>query len=163
MLFKLKPGVGNHAETDPKTGEITVYHANEGKIIESQHNLVQLFPDKFERVNIGGVTEQEKEEVQKAAEKGAKDILPKQESNEEEIEDTEEKEEEKGEIVPIGKDVTEEKFPEAKEQDFKVFYSKEDRGYFVTEFEDISTALNDEPLKKREVNPFIESYLAEKE
>jgi len=162
MLFKLKPGVGNHAETDPKTGETKIYNAKDGEIIESQHNLCQLFPDKFESVTVGGAP-LEKIEVQKAAEKGAKDILPKQESNEEETEEIEEKEEEKGEIVLLGKDVTEERFPEAKEQDFKVFHSKEYKGYFVTGFENIATSLNKDPLKKKEVIPFIEKYLAEKE
>jgi hypothetical protein len=153
MLFKLKPGVGNHSEKDPKTGKVTIYHSKDGEIIDSDKNLCQIFPDKFEQVNVGGVVVQDvntpkkaKTPVQKAAEKGAKDIAPPKET------------EKKKTAKSLGRDITEKNFPEVGEQDFKVFYTPR-KGYFVTENEDISVAINDTPLKKDEVTAFVENYL----
>jgi len=166
MRFKLKSKVGNHTETDPKTGNLVIY--TPGDVVESESDLVARFPDKFERVTVGNekaavvqsteTPEAEKTPVQKAAEEGAKDIQPEEPA--EELKE-EPKEESKKKVLkkknPLGKDVTE-KFPSAEEQELKVFYKK-GKGYSITEAGDTSIALNEKPLKKSQIAKFVEEYL----
>lgn len=174
MRFKLKQGVGNHTETDPKTGRPVTYKSGDGQIIESDSDLVARFPEKFERVVVGGeavvqdpsTPEEEKTPVQEAAEEGAKDVMPPEEPEVEEPEaeepDEDEADEPEGKPVPKGaKDVTD-KFPRAEEEELKVFYKK-GKGFFVTEEEETSIALNEKRLKKAQVEEFIDDYLDDEE
>ncbi len=161
MFFKLKSRVGNHAQKGPD-GKVVIYYAKDGNIIESNTDLSEKHPTKFERVDVPGSvkadTKKKKSDVQKAAKKGAKDIAPKKEKEEEDLKEEEEEEEEK-EQIPLGKNVTK-SYKMAKDQDLKVFY-KRYKGRFVTEAEDVFTAVNKKPLKKAEVNKFIEKWLKE--
>ena len=150
MYFKLKRKAGNHSQKD-KNGKAVVYVAKDGNVIESENDLIKMFPGKFELVEVVTApvevvksAENKKSDVQKIVEKVAKDISA-----------PVKKEEKKAE--PIGKDVTE-KHPLAEEQDFKVFYVK-GKGYFVTEADDDSVALNKKGIKKEKVEAFIKKYL----
>ena len=169
MYFKMKDGVGSHSEKDSKTGLPVVYKS--GDIVKSDSDLAIRFPDKFERVNMGGLKEtksatvqdietpeEEKSEVQQAAEEGVKDIQPPKKDEEEEQPPKKDEEEKKVKLrKKLGKDATA-KFPRAEEEDFKVFYKK-GKGYFVTESDEPFTALNKKPLKKAQVENFVEDYL----
>lgn len=132
MKFKLKKGVGNHAEKDD-AGNVVIYKAIDGAVIESKTDLAKRHPDKFERVTIDKPSVPAP--VQKAAEEGAKDLKPE----------------------PLGKNVTE-KFSLAAENDFKVFY-KRGKGYMVTESVNEYIALNDKKLKKADVEEFIDEFI----
>ena len=142
MYFKLKEGVGNHAETDAD-GNVTIYRAKEGKVIKSNVDLAAKFPDKFVRV-------QTKAPVQE---------VPEEEIPEEEIPDEPEEDEDEPdeEPEPLGKDATD-KFPLAGENDLSVFYAR-GKGYYVTEADDPFTALNKKGLKKDKVEAYIKKYL----
>jgi len=156
MFFRLKEKVGNHAETDPKTGLPIVYKP--GDVIESDTDLAKNWPDKFDRVKVGpseDTPDEDEADIQAAAEEGAKDVTPPDEDEDEDFDDEEE------EKVPLGKDVTE-KFPRAEEEELKVFYKK-GKGFFVTETEDPFTALNEKKLKKAQVEDFIDEYLDDEE
>lgn len=146
MKFKLKTNVGNHTQGN------RVYKAEDGEIIESDIDLVEKFPNKFEKVVIPGAGPSDPEEIQKAAEEGAKEIEPQEEEEEEDDWDDEEEE-----LEPLGADVTK-KFPIAVEKDFKVFY-KRGKGYMVTEADDPFTKLNKKKLKKANVKEYIEKQL----
>ena len=50
-----------------------------------------------------------------------------------------------------------ERFPRAEEEDFKVF--QKGGAFYVTEADDDEVALHDKPLKKAQVEPFVEQYL----
>lgn len=168
MLFRMKEKVGSHSDVNSK-GELVTYKS--GDVIETNVDLAKAFPEKFERVRVGGETpplpenikksprlenidtpKEEKSDIQKAAEKGAKDVIPPAEEPEDE--DDDEDDEEK---VPLGKDVTE-KFPGTEEEKLKVFYKK-GKGFFVTTAADPFTALNEKKLKKAKVEIFIDEFL----
>jgi len=146
MKFRLLPKVGNHAETG-EDGSPCVYKP--GDIVESDRDLVDAFPGKFERV-VDGVedthanpfkpTTKEKTAVQKAAEEGAKDVgAPDPEDPN-----------------PLGREVTK-RFPTALDEDFLVFA---DGGAFsVAEADEPTVPLNDKPLKRKDVGSFIRKYL----
>jgi hypothetical protein len=123
MYFKLKPNTGDHTQSEE--GKLKTYNSEEGCMIPSTFDLVEKFPNKFERVN----------PVQKPIRPSDSDCEPK----------------------PLGKDVTD-KFPTAKEDDFKVFY-KPKAGYFVTEEDTPFDALNEDKLSKAKVEEFIKSLL----
>jgi len=149
MYFKLLPKSGSHAQPGDD-GEVVIYEASEGRIIESKNDLVKMFPNKFKKVDLGSLIqtadtpEKEKTPVQKAAEEGAKDVMPP------------EKPKKKKEKY-LGEDCTS-KFPSVEEQALKVFYAK-GKGYFITEDDDPFVALNKDNLKKEEVDFFVKDYL----
>jgi len=150
MYFKLLPKVGNHAQKDPKTGKVTIYKSEDGCVIESDSDLVKKFPGKFERVKAfdpaaEAAAQTEEEEVEEAPQPSAP-------SNKKPAKKTTKPKK------SVGKDVTE-KFPEAKEEDFKVFLKGS--AYVVTEADDPSVPLNKKLLKKKEVMSFIKEYLEE--
>ena len=93
MFFKMKPKVGNHRQRNKK-GDIVTYTS--GDVVESDIDLEERYPEKFERVNTPtAMTEESKKAVQEAAEEGAKDLYPtKDEPDPEEDEDEEEEDEE---------------------------------------------------------------------
>ena len=140
MHFKLLKGAGNHSQVG-KDGKLEIFTSKEGRVIKSDLDLVKMFANKFERVEVDPRNTVEKTEVQKAAEEGAKDLKP---ASEEEN--------------PLGKDVTKQ-FTQAVAEDFKVFAKGDD--FFVTEDEAPTIVIHEEPLKKREVNKFIKKYLQE--
>ena len=140
MYFKLKPRVGSHSQLNKK-GELETFTAKEGKVIESDIDLVEKFPDKFELVEIPGVEKKKETPVE------PEPVI------EEELEDNDNDVKQE----PLGKDRTK-NYPVAIEEDLKVFYAK-GKGYFVTEGDDEFTALNKEKLKKSKVEAFINQYL----
>lgn len=147
MKFRLLPKVGDHASPGPG-GTTRIYHA--GDVVESDINLKEMFPGKFEEwveeIPSLKPTKEQKEAVQKAAEKGAEEIASKPES----------KPETKTEPRSLGRDVTS-RFPLAEEQDCLVFA---DGGAFnVVEKDDPTMVLNDKPLKRKDVEPFIRQFL----
>jgi len=167
--YKLLPKRGNHnqGETD-KAGNPIIYKP--GDVIETDMDLVKMFPNKFVEVNVGGdniLPTVDKSEIQRAAERGAKDLKPAEpdevEEDEEEIEEeeVEEEEETKSNPVPDGAKLSK-SFPEAEEQDLKIFY-KRGEGYWVTEADDPKhNAINNKPIKKKvEVMAFVNEYLGE--
>lgn len=115
-----------------------------GEIFESPDTrLVEKFRNKFERVvpapapiNTQNVAtpEAEKTPVQKAAEAGAAEILPNGQQ-----------------------DMTAE-FPKAQEANLVV--TKDRRGWYVYDADDRDGAINEKPLKKKDVPGFLEEYLA---
>jgi hypothetical protein len=156
MFFKLKKGCGNHSQKG-KDGSTVLFTAKEGRVIESESDLAAKCPEKFERVNVSGVDEFKKEPVSVITEEpvpvvkeAVKEVVKKKEPV---------KVEEKIKPEPLGKDVTK-NFPHADEEDFKVFYVN-GQGYFVTESDQVDTALNKKKLKKAEVEAFIDKYLKE--
>jgi len=159
MFFKMKKRTGNHSQD----GVIYV----SGDVVESEKNLCEMFPGKFERIDVPFeiFKRPEKSDVQKAAEEGAKDIKPKKKSKPKPVSDEEvlaiadepDEEEDEEDKEPLGKDVTK-NYKRAGEEDLKVFYKKF-KGRWVTEAEDPFTALNKKPLKKDQVVPFIEKWL----
>jgi hypothetical protein len=145
--FKLKPKVGSHSEKNDE-GHIEVYKASEGRVIETEKDLVAMFPEKFERVKgFDDADTPEKTDVSEAAEAGAADIAPPAPTPvpEAPVES------------PLGKDRTD-KFSHAKENDFKVF--SDGGAFYVTDVDDIEKALNDKPLKRQQVDSFVDEYLS---
>lgn len=55
MLFKLRRGAGTHTqqEREPKTGDIVdvVYHWEKNPVVESELDLLTMFPNKFDVIN----------------------------------------------------------------------------------------------------------------
>jgi hypothetical protein len=146
MLFKLLPKVGNHTEGDK------VYTS--GDVVESDLELDKVFQGKFERVKgFTASTPDTQAAVQAAAEEGAKDVAaPPAPPPNQEVSDSKPPKVES----PLGRDVTK-RFPEAQEQDYLVF---SDGGKFhVAEADDPAFAINDKPLHKKEVIPFVEKLL----
>lgn len=144
MLFKMKSGVGSHAEPGPD-GRVVIHKAGDNAIIESDRDLVTMFPNKFERVDEINPAKPEKSDVQKAAEEGFKGVMPPADPP------AEQEEEE-----PLGRDVTH-RFPLAEEEDFKVF--AKGGAFFVVEADDPDVPLNDKPLKRKDVEQFVEQNL----
>lgn len=145
MKFRLKPNTGSHAGPG-EGGKFKTYKP--GDTVESEQDLCKVFPNKFERIpdeapsSFSPSTEEQKAAVSKAAKKGAKGVAP--------------PETEEPEPNPLGRDVTK-RFPTAQEEDFQVFA---DGGAFsVVEADDPTEALNDKPLKRKDVEPFIRQYL----
>ncbi|MHA1170342.1 MAG: hypothetical protein ACTSRU_21145 [Candidatus Hodarchaeales archaeon] len=137
----MKKNVGNHTQRD-KAGELVTITSKGGEIIEldnDQGDLCKMFPGKFEEVKIPGTKSNQEDEEKPRPKK--KVVRRKKKS------------------VSLGRDGTS-KFSIAEEQDFKVFY-KAGKGWFVTEADDPFVALNKKPLKKDEVEEFIEEYLEE--
>ena len=145
MKFRLLPKAGTHSETGDK-GQLRIYKA--GDIVESAQDLVMMFPNKFQLVEDEEVqtpsfnpSKEQKAAVAEAAKKGGVEV-----SAPEEEEDSN----------PLGRNVTK-RFPLAKEQDFLVF--SEGGAFHVTEADDPKDPLNDKPLKRKDVEGFIEQYL----
>lgn len=160
MFFKLKPGVGNHAETR-EDGTLEIYKAEEGRVIESSRNLDAMFSGKFERVEIGDVPEEAKSGAQKAAEKGAEGVAaPNKGKDRGEAEDGKSPQPKKSKKPKssLGKNVTS-RFPRAEEEDFKVF--ADGGAFYVVEAEEPEIPLHKKPLKRKGVEPFIEAFLKE--
>jgi len=147
MKFKLKKHTGNH--TQKVNGILKTFTYNSGEIIESDVDLSEKFPNKFEKVLIAEIAPNI---VQKAVEKPVEDLNPPKEDD-----DFNEDPEEEEIREPLGKDVTS-KIKIAIENDFKVFYKK-GKGYFVAEADDEFIALNKKGLKKEKVEDFIENHL----
>lgn len=147
MKFRLLPKAGDHAEAGAG-GVALAYRA--GDIVESDRDLMEAFPNKFERVDVAEEpaspstpfkpSAEEKTAVQKAAEEGAKDVSPPEDPK----------------SNPLGRDVTK-RFPKALEEEFLVFA---DGGAFsVSEADEPAEALNNKPLKRKDVDSFIREYL----
>ncbi len=131
MYFKLLPKVGSHSETDDK-GKLITHRSEDGYVFDTDLDLIQMFPNKFERVQVGP-------DVPKPPESKKPSKAEEDASN------------------PLGRDVTK-RFPKAAEEDFKVF--ADGGAFFVCESDDPTKALNDKPLKKAQVEKFVEEYLA---
>jgi len=170
LKFKLKPGVGRHTQKNPKTGVIETFEAKDGKVILSAVDLVEMFPDKFDRVSVGDDPVVPFNDIQEAAEKGASELAPatddsepledtdsEEDSQDDDVDDVDDDEEEDDEPEPLGVDKTEQ-FDIAVEQDFKVFYKK-GKGYFVADADEPFVALNKKKLTKAKVEKFIDSLL----
>jgi hypothetical protein len=138
MYFKLKPKVGSHAETG-QDGKVIHYRPEDGHVFETDRDLVAMFPNKFERVHVPG---------DEGAEDEASPPKPKKESKP--------KKDDAPPPKPLGRDVTK-RFPKAAEEDFKVF--SDGGAFFVAEADEPTVALNEKPLKKKDVIPFIKEYL----
>lgn len=159
MFFRLKAGAGPHA--DKKNGKDVVYR--QGDLIESDRDLRELFPSKFVRVmGSGEVVEYPKDDLIELEPKqaGEEDIEVPDEIPAPKVLKTSLKASKKAEdsktSASLGTNVTK-KFPRAEEEDFSVFSKGGE--FFVTEADDPGKALNDQPLKKKDVQPFIEKYL----
>jgi len=137
MTFRIKKGCGAHSEPAKEGEEARMYEA--GDLIETEKDLCALFPGKFERVEVFPNKPEPTPE-------------PEPEEQEEKEEDTPAKEERH----PLGRDVTD-SFPEAKEEDLKVF--ADGGAYSVVEPDEDNKPLNEKPLKKRSVSTFIKKYL----
>ena len=150
MYFKLLPKTGSHSESGP-SGKVVTYIASDGKVIESENDLVKMFPEKFEKVNVSGAPElptvEQKAPVlplaslQETASKKAKGAKVSKEVLAE---------------SKLGRDVTK-RFPHADEEDFKVFSTGGE--FFVVEVDEPDIALNPQPLKRGQVEAFVDKYL----
>lgn len=149
MKFKLIPGTGNHAARGPD-GEIVVYKAEDGIIIESDEDLAAKFVNKFERVEVAP-DEPTTAPAEAPAEKPAPKTTAKKKAT------RKRKSKPKKAAKPkLGRDVTA-KFPGAAEQDFRVFA---DGGAFsVVDKDKPDQPLHENPLHTHEVAPFMAEYL----
>jgi len=159
MYFKIKENRGSHAQADLKTKKTIIYKSSEGKVIESEIDLCAKFPDKFEKVEMGFARSAPVEEiVEETIEETIEEIV---------VEVKPEPKKPKSKSAGFGTDVSD-KFPLIKEIEeeedvsLKVFYKK-GKGFFITTAEDLGTALNENKLKKANVEDFIESLFAEEE
>jgi hypothetical protein len=89
------------------------------------------------------------------ASKEAKDDKPAEPADESDVAETDDADEK---VSDFGEDVTE-KFKNAKENDFTVFYGGPKKGHFVTETDNPGVALNKDKLNKGDVEGFIKEYL----
>lgn len=140
MFFKLKPKAGSHCETDAK-GNIHTYRAADGHIFDTKLDLVKMFPNKFERVEV--MTTEELAAAPKVKVGAAPAKPPTKDAP----------------ASKFGEDVTA-KFKEAADEDLRVFRKGED--FTVVEAEEPDVALNDKALTatgKGGVKAFIEQYL----
>ena len=168
MYFKLLPKAGNHSEGKGKN--MVIYEA--GQVFESDCDLAAMFPNKFVEVEgleavghaqAAAAPEEAKTDVQKAAEEGAKDLKPPADpetSQEEPPKETPPAPEAPAAPAPagepLGRNVTK-RFQRAVEEDLQVFANGNE--FFVVEADDPGRALNDKPLKRKDVLAFIEDYL----
>jgi len=146
MYFKLLPKTGSHSESGP-SGKVVTYIASDGKVIESENDLVKMFPEKFEKVNVSGAPELPTVE-QKAP------VLPPQSTA-----PTSKKVKASKEVLvesKLGRDVTK-RFPHASEENFMVFSTGGE--FFVVEVDEPDIALNPQPLKRGQVEAFVDKYL----
>lgn len=138
MKFQLLPGAGQHIGYDEQR-KVKTFVA--GDVIQSEKDLVLLFPNKFQRID--GEFAQEPTVNQAGHANRTKG---------EHIPTPEEKD-----SVVLGKDITS-KIKIARENDLKVFLT-EDAKYYVVEADDVDVPIHPQPLLKKEVVPFIEKYL----
>jgi len=154
-IFKLNAKAGSHAETDAN-GQIRIY--NPGDIIETESDLVTMFPGKFEKVLV--MKEGEKPSVGTAL--PVPKTVTKQTPTEKPAKSTEtgvgatETPAPVSEVKSLGRDVTK-RFPLALDEDFQVF--ADGGAFFVTESDAPQTPLHPKPLHKKDVEPFIKKYL----
>lgn len=134
MRFKLKAGMGCHADEDG-----VVYKAE--SIVVSDKALDVHFPDRFEKL-----PEAAPETVPAASSKKG----PQPPQDDDNI--PEEPEEPKIERVNVS-----EEFPEAKDADLQVF--QEGKFYNVTDSSDPDKPLNKTPLKKAKVGAFLQGFV----
>lgn len=150
MYFKLLPKVGSHVEKD-KDGNAVTYHSKDGRIIDTEMDLVKRFPNKFERVEVNPTAESSpKEEAAPVVEEAAPVVV------EDEVAQVEEKSKPKSKTHPLGRDVTK-RFPKADKNDFKVF--SQGGAFSVVEADEDTVPLNEKPLHKKGVDNFITEFL----
>lgn len=156
--FKLLVGIFAHKGELLHPGK-THKAGTKDDIVETDLDLVELFPGKFQEVGLipeaFGISPAEMKEFKEwQAAKREKETPPTVVVDEVTI--THDKEEGKGEagevLSPLGTDVTKD-FPAAGTADLLVFV--QDDMYFVTEKEDPTKALNESPLEKKQVRKFI--------
>jgi hypothetical protein len=145
MRFKLIPGAGSHSEFGPD-GQIIVYKAEDGKIIETDRDLAAQFVNKFERVEVA-VEELVAAPVEEAAEAPPKKFEAKKPKR---------KSTKRGPKSKLGRNVTF-RFPGAAEQDFLIF--ADGGAFYVVDKDEVDKPLNEKPLHKDEVAPFMTEYL----
>lgn len=158
MYFKLLPKAGSHAEKGPSKKAV-IYKASEGNVIETENDLVKMFPGKFERVEVTGSPVRPIVEAKvKAPAPAPATTQPSVPASSKKAKDAKETKavEEVSVESKLGRDVTK-RFPHALEEDFKVFSTGGE--FFVTEADEIDKALNDKPLKKGQVEAFVDKYL----
>ena len=152
MYFKLLPKVGSHVEKD-KDGNAVTYHSKDGRIIDTEMDLVKRFPNKFERVEVNPTAKSSpKDEAAPVVEEAAPVVV------EDEVAQVEEKSKSKSKSKthPLGRDVTK-RFPKADKNDFKVF--SQGGAFSVVEADEDTVPLNEKPLHKKGVDDFITEFL----
>jgi len=134
MRFRLKPKTGSHAETigKGKDAKVVTYTAAEGHVFETENDLCEMFPNKFERVVVGEDIAPPSPSAQRRAAKPT------------------------AKASPLGDDVTKD-FPTAVKNDFRVF--AKGKAFSVAEPDEVGTAINPDPLEKGKVEKFIDDYL----
>jgi len=152
MYFKLKPKCGNHSEKDSK-GKLVVYKAGDGAVIQSDSDLSERFPGKFEKITEVEIKPTFKSplddieipgEVKEKVTSLVKKVLKKKSDTAKDF------------LASLGTEVTKE-FPLAVKEDLRVFANGE--AYSVIEADEADKVLNKAPLKKASVKAFIEKYL----
>ena len=168
MYFKLLPKVGSHVEKD-KDGNAVTYHSKDGRIIDTEMDLVKRFPNKFERVEVNPTAKSSpKDEAAPVVEEAAPVVVEDEVAQvveeaapvvvEDEVAQVEEKSKSKSKSKthPLGRDVTK-RFPKADKNDFKVF--SQGGAFSVVEADEDTVPLNEKPLHKKGVDDFITEFL----
>lgn len=131
MYFRLKLGVGSHAEPQAD-GTTRIYNAKDQEVIRAGTDLAARFPLKFDRVAEPII-----------APTPAADIAGPLVADESIIQ-----------ASMLGDDVTQ-RYPMAIQERFKVFRTcrpdADDDDYFITEEDNINVPLNDAPLPRSKV------------
>ena len=146
MLFKLKKGCGQHVEKG------RTYKA--GEEVESEHDLVRMFPEKFElvpgQISVPAVPEIPAPITVKGSvdSENERPTLPKSTSDEDE------KPKKKTKGSKHGKDVTDD-FPTAEGFGFKIY---EKGGWFAVVDANDGAVINKKKLRKDGVETFLEEY-----
>lgn len=137
-FYKLMPNAGSHVMG--AGSQYRVLTVADNAVINSEVDLAKLFPNKFEQIGIPETTQEATEDGSGLTQK-PDTTLPSTE-----VKDS----------VVLGKDITKQ-LSIARKNAFKVFQNGD--VYYVVEADDVDTPLHPEPLKKKEVVPFIEKYL----
>jgi hypothetical protein len=144
MYYKLKPRAGSHSERG-EDGNPVVFTAEQGHVFETDNDLCAMFPNKFDRVEVGP----DKTASPTSSVGGKADSGPPQ------------KETKAPSPSPFGVDVTD-KYPSAGKDDLRVFQDGD--AFTVVEADDPENALNANPLKKDGkggVEAFVKKYVSE--
>ena len=133
--------MGTHVEGDK--GNKKVY--KKGDAVESEHNLIAMFPEKFSTQPINPGEQVKAEVVNKPKNKKTDPETDKDDDN-------------IGNVDPKGKDITEE-FPDAVENNIKVFIKGQWCSIFDLDSETPDVAVNEKGIKKDEVAKALDEIL----